>query len=573
MNFFFYREKGSHPCSWALGSFSSFILVVLACGSMILFGCHNEQVATRRLPVTVPAAPPNGIQMIDTAESAGLHYRWTIPGKRPLTILQTIGNGCAFLDYDNDGNLDILLVGPKLALYKGDGHGHFTDVSHATGLDTLHGHFLGCAVGDYDNDGYDDLYISAYRGGILLHNEGGKRFRDVTAEAGIRPQPWGSSAAFADIDGDGKLDLYICNYLKFGPSSPQHCTLNRHLAACGPRDYAPERGVLYHNLGGGRFRDVTTAWGAQQAQGKGLGVAAADYDGSGHQSLAIANDVMPGDLLQYRGGKFEDVGTASGTAFDRNGNLHGGMGLDWGDYDNDGRLDLLVATFQMEAKNLYHNTGGSFVDNSVPLGLASKTMPYVAFGAKFLDVDNDGWLDILLTNGHTQDNTAEINPTTTYREPTQLFHNDNGTAYTEISAALVGKAGQPIVGRGLAVGDFDNDGKIDALVVDSEGAPLLLHNQTAKAGHWLLCRLIGTKCNRDGQGALVRAQAGDKTFLRRCGTDGSYLSASDKRVHIGLGAAQQATLTVQWPDGHQDVYKDVAADRIVTLREGASHPE
>jgi hypothetical protein len=539
----------------------------LVCATSLSLGCHKAGDPPRAISQD-PPSPRAAIRFEDIADSAGLHYRWSIPGKRPLNILQTIGNGCAFLDYDNDGNLDILLVGPKLALYKADGKGHFTDVTHATGLDKLHGHFLGCAVGDYDNDGYEDIYISGYQTGLLLHNEQGKGFKDVSAQSGIKPQPWGTSCAFGDVDGDGKLDLYICNYVKFGPDSVQLCPLNHILASCGPRDYPPERGVLYRNLGGGKFRDVTTAWGADQVAGKGLGVTFADYDGSGRQSLAIANDVMPGDLLHNQGSRFVNEGVASGTAYDRNGNLHGGMGVDWGDYDNDGQLDLLVATYQMEAKNLYHNTGGFFTDTSVPLGLASKTLPYVAFGAKFLDADNDGWLDLMLTNGHTQDNTARINKSTTYREPTQLFRNERGAAFTEVSSALAGPAGRSIVGRGLAIGDFDNDGRMDALVVDSEGAPLLLHNTTQNAGHWLLCRLVGRQCNRDGFGALVRAQAGDKVYLRRCGTDGSYLSASDKRVPIGLGSAQQATLTIKWPDGHQDIYPNVAADRVVTLVEG-----
>jgi len=562
--------------------------VFLCSGLLATSGCRPSAGAARAGTAASPASSLRNIHFVDVAETAGLRYRWKIEGKRPLNILQTIGNGCALLDYNNDGNLDILLVGSKLALYQGDGHGHFTDVTHQTGLDTLSGHFLGCAVGDYDNDGFDDIYLSAYRGGVLLHNEAGKGkrekgkegaaspqspipslrvFRDVTKEAGIKPQPWGTSTAFSDIDGSGRLSLYIGNYVRFGPSSLQLCRVNQHLTACGPIAYPPEKGVLYRNLGKGKFEDVTRSWGADQAAGKTLGVAFADYDGSGRQSLALANDEMAGNLFHNEGGKFVDVGTDAGTAYDRNGSKHGGMGEDWGDYDNDGRLDLLVATFQQEVKNIYHNDGSLFTDRAIPLGIAWAASPYVAFGSKFIDVDNDGWLDVIFADGHIQDNAAEVENNATFRQPIQLFHNQGGTDFEDIHASLIGSAAQPIVGRGLAIGDFDNDGRMDVLVVDSEGAPLLLHNETPNAGHWLEVTLQGTKSNRDGIGALVTFETSGRKLLRLCHTDGSYLSASDRRVHCGLGAATSATIRVKWPSGHQDIYKDIPADRIVTLTE------
>jgi hypothetical protein len=549
------------------------LLVLLVELMQAAVGCRpaaetaHVPVSTIPRGVASPDAATGNIRFVDIAEPAGLHYRWTIPGKRPLNLLQTIGNGCALLDVDNDGNLDILLVGPKPALYKGDGKGHFMDVTAAYGLDRLHGDFLGCAVGDYDNDGYEDIYLTAYRGGVLLHNEGGRRFKDVTAAMGIRPQPWGTSAAFADVDGDGKLDLYIANYVRFGSASRQLCLTNQRLTACGPIAYAAEKGVLYRNLGG-RFRDVTREWGADQAWGKTLGAAFADYDDSGRPSLALANDEMPGNLLRRQSGRYVDVGVESGTAYDRNGSKHGGMGVDWGDYDNDGRLDLLVATYQQEVKNLYRNDGGGFTDQAIDLGLAWKTSPYVAFGAKFLDVDNDGWLDIMFTNGHTQDNTAEVTKGTTYRQPTLLFRNQTGQAFSDAGAGLIGAAGRPIVGRGLAIGDFDNDGRIDVLVVDSEGAPLLLHNETSHAGHWSEVRLRGTRSNRDGIGALVTFETPDRKLLRLCHTDGSYMSASDRRIHCGLGAATRVTIRVRWPDGRRDAYQHVPVDRVIELTEG-----
>jgi hypothetical protein len=547
---------------------------------LTLAGCRPTT-STVTANTNAPTVTSSKIQPLfeDIAQSAGLDYHWSIIGKRPLTILQTIGNGCAFLDYDGDGNLDILLVGPHPALYKGDSKGHFTDVTKATGLDKLAGRFLGCAVGDYDNDGYPDIYLSAYRGGVLLHNEGSgatRLYRDVTKEAGIAPQPWGTSCTFTDYDNDGKLDLYICNYVVYGPNTKtQLCDFHGILSSCGPRYYNPEFGVLYHNTGNGRFVDVTRAMGLNKpnVSGKALGVAAADYDGSGHQSLAIANDEMPGNLMARQGKAFKDLGVESGTAYGSEGGVHGGMGVDWGDYDNDGKLDLCVATYQQEPKCLYHNTGqGLFVEQSARMGLAEKTTGYVAFGLKFIDYDNDGFLDLIIANGHVEDNVAEIDHGASYREPTQLFHNVNGTKFVETSGEAGPSFAKTLVGRGLAVGDFDNDGRMDALIVDAEGTPLLLHNIVPKPGHWLLCNLVGTKSNRDGIGALLTIEAGGKKLLRRCATDGSYMSASDRRVHVGLGDATTATITVRWPSGIVTTHRNLPADQIVTLQENGTQP-
>jgi hypothetical protein len=529
-------------------------------------GAHNAPHPDAGSPTQ---ATMNTVAFRDKAQAAGLTYRWIIPGPRPLTILQTMGWGCAFLDFNNDGNLDLLLVGPKLALYQGDGHGHFTDVTHPMGLDKLKGYFQGCAVGDYDNDGYDDLYISGYQTGVLLHNEGGKRFVDVTKEAGLQAQPWGSSAAFGDIDNDGLLDLYIGNYVQFGPNSPQLC----HNSSCAPSYYPALRGVLYHNVGHGHFEEVTKQWNAQNVSGKTLGVAFADYNASGKQSLILANDEVAGNFLKNIGGKFTDIGASSSVAYNGTGATQAGMGVDWGDYDNDGKLDLVITNFENEPKPIYHNDGDDvFRDRSLVLGVANKTTSYLGFGVKWLDVTNDGWLDLLIANGHVNDNVAEHEKDRTYRQLPQLFRNEAGTHFTEISNLAGPGLQQPIVGRGLAIGDYDNDGRIDALMVDAQGAPLLLHNESAPTGHWLLLELEGVKSNRDGYGALVSVEAGGLKQVRLCHADGSYLSSSDKRVHIGLGGSPKAErLSVRWCDGHTDVYKDVPADQILHIREGAAH--
>lgn len=544
--------------------------------------------ADRSQVKTDPASLP---RFVDIAGKAGLKYRWTIPGARPCTILQTMGNGCAFLDYDQDGNLDILLVGPRLALYRGDGHGHFSDVSHDTGLDRLHGHFLGVAVGDYDNDGYPDLYISGYRSGLLLHNDpvaGGippgsrtadhttphtRMFRDVTREAGVKPQPWGTSCGFADLNDDGFLDLYVANYVDFGPRKPQLCPDHGVATACGPRSYPPLKGVLYFSLGGRRFRDVTRDAGASAHSGRGLGVAFADYNASGHMSVAVSNDETTSNLFQNQGdGRLHEVGSVSGMATNDWGSIYGGMGVDWGDYDNDGRLDLFVTTYYNEPKSLFHNNGdGTFRDKSQNNGIARATLRYLAFGTKFLDADNDGWLDLLIANGHVEDNIAAISHDQHYRQPLQFLHNEGGVdpKFRDLSVNAGLDRLPALVGRGLAVGDFDNDGRIDALVVDSEGAPLLLHNVTPRAGHWVGFRLIGTgRSNRDAYGALVTIEVGGRRLLRQCQSAGSYLSASDSRVHFGLGKATVLDrVTVHWPDGKRQQWQHVTVDRYTTLLE------
>jgi hypothetical protein len=561
---------------------------------LLLFGCGPEEKITAPHHVgpprpgswlsvhkTPPSAPTGAAALgspgesvasfVDISMQAGLHYQWSIPGPRPLDILQTIGNGCAFLDYNNDGNLDILLIGPKLALYKGDGHGHFTDVTHQVGLDKLHGHFLGCAVGDYDNDGYEDIYISGYRTGLLLHNDGGKGFTDVTQKAGLAPQPWGTACAFADVDGDGRLDLFVGDYAKFDPTKDLRlCNMNGHLASCGPLNYQPVHGVLYHNEDSGKFRDVSGIW-HPSTWGKTLGAAFADYDGSGRQGLAVANDELLGELHQNQGSTFKDVGRSHGDAVDARLAIHGGMGIDWGDYDNDGRLDQVIATFQTEPKCIYHNEGnGFFKEGSDHLGLVFPTVSEVSFGVKWIDFDNSGWLGLMIANGHVEDNVGQIDPRTTYRQPTQLFRNLHGKRFADLSTQTGPDLQRPIVGRGLAIGDFDNDGRVDALVVDSEGKPLLLHNQSAPIGHWLTLKLIGTQSNHDGIGAIVTVTAGGLTQTRLCHTDGSYLSASDVRVHVGLGKARRVeSLTVQWPSGRRDTWRHLLVDRQITLPEGS----
>jgi enediyne biosynthesis protein E4 len=543
-------------------------------GLAVVAGCQPQQPTPTRLP----ASP---IRFVDVATQAGLDHAWTILGKRPLSVLPLIGNGVAFLDYDSDENLDILLVGEKPGLFRGDGNGRFTNVS-ASVLPILSGKFSGCAVGDYDGDGFEDVYLSAYKGGALLHNEGGKRFTDATATAQLTPQPWGTACAFVETQrGSGRLDLIVGNYAKFGPdyNTQELCSVRDKeskpiLTACPPRYYPPLKPTFFRNLGGGTFTDATATSGFDAAMGRTLGIAAADVDGSGQQSIALANDETEGDLFTSKNSKFVNIARRAGTHTDREGNVHGGMGTDWGDFDNDGRLDLFVATYANEAKSLYKNEGaGLFTDVAYSAHTSPAASPFVTFGCKFFDADNDGWLDLALANGHVQDNIEQIDIVEVYRQPTLFLHNlgtDSKAGFEDLSQKVGEGLRKPIVGRGLATGDFDNDGRVDLLIADSEGKPLLLHNETAntKTMHWLGLKLVGKRSNRSGYGAVLTLTVGGKNLVRHCHADGSYLSSSDARVHFGLGETTRINkLTIRWPSGTVQTLSELPLDHYTTIRE------
>lgn len=566
---------------------SSLRSLLLICGLLAaLSGCGGVRPVSPTVGVntngsTSPPASKTGTLLFDDALT-GSGIDFVIKQTHtPLNILQTLGHGVGLIDVDGDGLLDIVLVGPdKARLYHNLGNYHFQEITAGSGL-RQNGDWEGIAVGDYDNDGRPDLYLCGYNCSALYHNEGKGRFREVTTQAGldtIKPGKagigdWRTSAAFVDLDGDGKLDLYVCRYAEFGPHSPQLCSTigKAERYSCPPDSYTPQHGLLYHNLGQGRFRDVTVASGMQKSAGRALAVAFADVEGKGRLSLAIANDERPGDLFINKGGmRFVDQGEISGTAYSAEGHVHGGMGADWADVDGDGKLDLFVPTYEKETKSLYRNLGqGLFNEASLQMGLGDSMRPWVIFGCKFLDYDNDGWPDLITTSGHVLDNTAAVYPGTQYRQPIQLFHNVNGM-FTETTSQMSASVRQLIVGRGLAVGDMNNSGHMDAVVTNLDGPPVLLRNGCQNANHWLTLRLIGTRCNRDAYGARLDVEAGGRTQALQVSNAGSFLSASDPRVHIGLGAAKRVgKVRIRWPDGHEDVFKDIAADQFVHLTEGS----
>jgi enediyne biosynthesis protein E4 len=512
----------------------------------------------------------------DVAADAGIRFRQAFPERRPLNILETTGSGTGFIDFDNDGWLDLFIAGqPRSALYRNNGDGTFTDVTEDAGLGG-EGFWIGCGAGDYDNDGWTDLFVTGYEVCALYRNNGDGTFSEVTEAAGIRARGWQTSCAFGDIDRDGYLDLYICRYVEFGPDSLQSCGYGgtSFHVTCGPDAYEAQVGVFYRNNGDGTFTEATRQFGMDTANGKAWGAAFADYDDDGWQDLYIANDEMLADLFRNTGrGRMENVGVYSGTACNRDGGVQGGMGCDWGDYDNDGRLDLVVTTFWMETFSLYHNKGaGQFSEVSYPMGIAPPTLKSVGFGTRFADLNNNGWLDLFFVNGHVRD-AGPINPEEVMPQRMQLFLNDRGSRFRDVSQ----QAGEPfagtVVGRGAAFGDFNNDGRIDIAVVDADGALVLLRNDgpadSERQGSWLMVRALTGDSPRDALGARITLQAGDLSMVREVQTSGSILSSNDPRAHFGLGEAPVVErLTIRWPGGAVETFENLPINRQITLREG-----
>lgn len=516
-------------------------------------------------------------RLLDRARDAGICFQLGHHGHSPLNILETAGCGCAFLDFDNDGFLDVLLVGqPYCALYQNNRNGTFRECTKEAGL-TVEGMFMGVAVGDYDNDGWPDVFLTGYGRNVLLHNHEGY-FEDVTRGSGmeaVSPYDWATSATFTDLDRDGVLELVVGHYVTFTPHSLQTCRYGSVQAACPPFYYDPQFVRVFRYNHDNKFTDVTRMWGFDKGHGNNLGVAAADYDNDGWQDLYVANDGLAADLWHNRHTGFENVGLLSGTAYDANGNPQAGMGVDWGDYDNDGYLDLIVATFQDQPRALYHNEGnGLFKFVSYAAGLADTTQR-LAFGVAWADFDLDGWLDLLFTNGHVQDTIYQFHPPATYRQTMQAFQNRRDGTFRDVSSEVGPAFLQPIVGRGLAIGDYDNDGKPDALVVDLEGHTLLLHNETPTSNLWLGLKLVGTKSNRDAIGTRIYLETSDTRQMREVQTGRSYLSACDPRVLFGLGThnGTPVKLSVHWPSGKVDDISVSRFNRYITIREDSGTEE
>ncbi len=531
-----------------------------------------------------------GVTFEDVTRAAGINFHLTCGGPQKLYIMESMCGGVAVFDYDNDGWMDILLVDGStladlraghchhVALDRNNHDGTFTDVTTKAGLSHC-GWGFGVAVGDYDNDGYEDVYITYLDGGVLYHNNGNGTFTDVTAKAGVgNGGRWGTSAAFGDYDNDGRLDLYVTNYVDldlnhlpaFG--SGPFCQYRGIPVSCGPRGLKGSRDRLYHNNGDGTFTDVSDKLGIDAEADYGLGVIWLDYDKDGCLDLYVSNDSSPSRLYHNNcKGGLTEVGMEAGVAFSADGLPQAGMGVDSADYDNDGWPDLVKTNFSDDTNNLYHNDhNGSFTDQAGPTGFGPISTAFLGFGVKFLDYDNDGWMDVFVANGHVDPQVDGHAFGVSYAERNFLFHNLGGR-FAEVGLEVGQALRQTGVRRGLAVGDFENKGFLDLVVTQLDGAPVLLRNHPAKArNHWIAIKTVGRKSNRDGFGARIELKAGGRTQVQEVRSNSSFLSASDPRTHFGLGAAAQVDeITIHWPSGTVDTIRKQPADQTLTVEEGS----
>ena len=538
----------------------------------------------------------SGARFREAAYESGLRFQHFTGATGQYYLPEIMGSGVALFDYDADGDLDIFLVqGTILELGKSAGDARFPlpgtsrpgnrlfrnmlketgrllfeDVTEQAGLSHV-GYGMGVAVGDYNNDGYPDLYVTNFGANILYRNNGNGTFTDVTREAGVESGGWSASAAFVDYDKDGYLDLYVTRYLDFTIKGNKECSSPAgERDYCAPAAYKPVSHRLFRNLGNGRFQDVTQSAGISAAGGPGLGVVCADFNGDGWPDIYVTNDGAPNLLWLNNGnGTFRESALLSGAAYSADGVARAGMGVTAGDFDGSGSESILVTNLSREGATLYRNNGrGEFTDSTMEVRLYQPTYPYTGFGVQWFDYDNDGRPDLFIANGAVTRMELLRGTPYPFNQKNLLLHNES-TRFRDASSAAGPALQLSEVGRGAAFGDLDNDGGIDIVISNNNGPARLLLNQTAPRGHWLEVRLEGVKCNRDGTGARVAVlMKGQKPVWRRAHTDGSYLSASDVRVHFGLGQNTEAQILVEWPDDVKETWSGINADSIVTLREG-----
>ena len=560
---------------------------------LLLAGCEREQ------PVTTAALPAADYPFVEIAGAAGLAFTHFNGATGAYYQPEVFGPGVALLDYDADGDLDIYLPQatmfdpgrkPEQALFPlpashwpGDrlfrnelqpgGALQFTDVTAAAGIGRR-GYSQGVAVGDYDNDGDTDLYVTGFGPNTLYRNNGDGSFTDITAQAGVNDPRWSSSAAFLDYDRDGDLDLFVTNYVHFTLAGNKQCAgADGKLDYCGPQAYEPVRDRLFRNDGDDRFTDVSDAAGLGTAFGPGLGVTCADFNGDGWQDIYVANDGKENQLWLNRGdATFENTALMAGVAVNAYGKAEASMGVTAGDFDNDGDEDLFMTHLDRETNTLYLNDGaGNFLDVTDQRKLGRISVSNTGFGSEWFDYDNDGDLDLFIANGAVKIEEALRGQPYPYQERNQLVRNDGTDGFTDVTA-MAGPALEAVeVSRGAAFGDIDNDGDIDIVVANNSGPTRLLRNQAGADNHWLTLRLVGTQASRDAMGARVAVLRKDQAPLwRRVHTDGSYLSASDPRVHFGLGAdtALEGVLVI-WPDGTTEVWRGIGVNTFETLQQGS----
>ena len=524
-----------------------------------------------------PAATdePAGVRFTDITDSAGIHFTHNAGRSGKKWLPETMGPGCAFFDFDGDGWPDILLINGKdlvphgrhttAALYRNNHNGTFTDVTKGSGLD-LEIYGLGVTIGDYDNDGRDDVYITALGGDHLFHNEGNGHFHDATRDAGIANSAFSTGAAWLDYDRDGKLDLFVANYVQWTQQGDLWCSLDGSTKSyCTPESYKGTSSRLYRNLGGGKFEDVTEKAGLSDASSKSLGVTVFDYNNDGWPDLFVANDTQPNKLYRnLQNGHFKEEGLTAGVAFGEDGVARGAMGVDAGDYDRSGRSHLIIGNFANQMMGLYHNEGnGLFVDEAPRSTVGRATLLSLTFGLFFFDYDLDGYPDIFAANGHIEEQIGRVQPKIQYAELPLLFHNGGHGKFDPVATFT-----RPLVARGAAYGDFDHDGDLDVLVATNNGPAVLYRNDGGNRNHWLQLRLVGSKSNRDGIGAVARVTSAGGTQWQTVHSGSSYCSASDLALTFGLGKdATVTTIEIEWPSGTRQKLTQVAANQLLTVKE------
>ena len=541
------------------------------------------------LPAEEPRPPRSEpIQFEEVAARAGVTVLNLSGGPRKDYLLEIAGNGAAFFDYDNDGDLDLLIANgstfarlreggdPMLVLYENDGGGRFTDVTGRARL-SAKGWGMGVCVADFDNDGHQDFYLTAYGPNHLYRNLGDGTFADVTPRAGVGDARWSTGCAFGDYDRDGFVDLYVANYVKQDDQTTPtrgvspFCQFLGMNVLCGPRGLPGEPDVLYRNNGDGTFSDVSQAAGIRDPGLYGFGVLFTDLDADGWPDIYVANDAAPNFFFHNnRDGTFTESALEAGIALSEEGRAQSGMGLEAGDFNGDGRLDLFITNFSHDHNTLYENLGdAAFRDSSYSTGVAETSFNSLAWGIAFADLDNDGWQDVYVANGHIYPEIDDFPLGSTFKQPNQLYRNLGNGRFSEVSAESSPALQILRSSRGVAAGDYDNDGRLDLIVIELNDRPTLLHNRTANGNHWLRLRLAGSKSNRDAIGARVLVTAAGRTQVAEVRSGGSYLSHHDLRLHFGLGpAARVERLEIRWPSGDVELLENLAADQFYVVSEG-----
>ena len=571
-------------CRGRLFVFTSAILTIASFQFALLASQNQNRGKKSVLPISV--------KFTDIRKQAGITFLQDSTQTEEKLYLETMGTGVGWLDYDQDGLLDLYFVqsGPtelykpdhpmRSALYHNNGDGTFTEVTEKAGVGAENHYGQGVAIGDYDNDGYPDLYVTGYNRAILYHNNGNGTFTDVTREAGVADEGgWSTSAAWLDYDHDGYLDLVVLNYIDWSAKNNLWCGEHRpgYRSYCHPGNYQGQHIKLYHNNHDGTFTDLSDSSGIGKPEAKGMGVVAADFNNDGWTDIAVANDTWPNFLfINKHDGTFQDVSFVSGIAASEDGRYEAGMGIDAADLRGTGQQDIYVTHLDFELNRLYSNNGdGTFTDATYSSGIGNKAILYSGVSMKFMDYDNDGWPDIVQLNGAMVDNVQLYHSEVTYQEPLLMLRNLGKGLFEKIADGALGPDfSRPIAGRGIATADFDNDGDLDIAINNRGDYPMLLRNDQShdggtNANHWLEILLIGTKSNRDGVGASLKLTAQGETHVEQAKGGMSYMSASDPRIFFGLGKRSKIDqLEINWPSGTVDRLKEVPVDKIMAVKEG-----